>query len=59
MSNSAQKNFKRRIEIQREELTAYTAEFLERGGVIVEFPALDVRSAAVTPTKQAGRKKPK
>lgn len=59
MSSSAQNNPKRRIEIHREELATYTAEFLARGGVIVEFPVVGVRSTAAFPTRQAGRKKSK
>lgn len=50
------KKLKRQIELRREELAAYTAEFLERGGQIVELPVIVKEPEPAKPSKRTSFK---
>ncbi|VVP58286.1 hypothetical protein PS880_05902 [Pseudomonas fluorescens] len=49
MNDGQQRPPKRQIEIQREELATHTAQFLAKGGRIVELPLFVGQPSLVTP----------
>jgi hypothetical protein len=55
MSGSQQRLPKRQIEIQREELAAHTAQFLAKGGQIVELPLFVSEPSSVLPSTHNSR----